>query len=572
MASSHFTTDNRTYQELVFSNSEFQIPAFQRDYCWSKEEWDELWQDICEIIESEDDDEHFMGFVVLGNQNNNVYDIVDGQQRLTTLSLVFLAMVDHISKLEEKGNERNGSITQAETLLNKYLRSNKNGDSVPKLRLNRSNHDFYSDYLLTGKNYSEKSVPESAKNLDKAFKYFKSHISKMHQPLTQFQELLGKIGRKLLFAVITVNDELNAYKIFETLNARGVKLTASDLLKNHILNTTYNNTKSYEQVKDIETQWNAIVERIPEDDFTKFLRIHWMSRTGLVRAKELFKVIKEKTIHQEAVTNLLKNMQIDSLWYRKIMAPQADDWGSDTSKNLKTISLFKVRQHLPLLLAAKNMIPRDYDKLIQFIMIFSFRYNIVCGMNPNEMERCYTSLSADISRQNSLGLWSYITNNLLEKFPSDNKFRLELKEKEFKETSSSNEIAKYILQEINFAIFGERYFPTTKSEDLYVDFIHAKPSSNEWGSRNVDQIPYYHSIGNITLLESKYKKRLEKSSFNDKRKIYAESKFRLTKYIGENYLEWGSESILTHQNFLIEQALNCWNVQSLVEDELKMSA
>ncbi len=96
MASMNFNTENNTFRKLLGNGLTYLIPRFQRDYSWTSDEWDDLWQDIVALFETDPEPAHYMGYLVLQSQDNKVFDIIDGQQRLTTLSVLILAALSHL--------------------------------------------------------------------------------------------------------------------------------------------------------------------------------------------------------------------------------------------------------------------------------------------------------------------------------------------------------------------------------------------------------------------------------------------------------------------------------------------
>lgn len=111
--------------------------------------------------------------------------------------------------------------------------------------------------------------------------------------------------------MITVTDELNAYKVFETLNARGVRLSATDLLKNYLFSVLHRDGGHEQEMKNLEDRWEAMVGRLGSESFPDFLRVHWNSRHAFVRQTELFKTIRNRLKDREAVFGLIRTMEED---------------------------------------------------------------------------------------------------------------------------------------------------------------------------------------------------------------------------------------------------------------------
>ena len=141
-------TNTSNFSSVVSNNRRFYVPKFQCDYSWDTEQWDDLWQDICTMIE--DHDEHYMGYLVLQTDDEKHYYIIDGQQRFTTIILLILAAIKNIVRLAEQGVEKEDNQRRIDNLKNIYL-----GKEDPVtleydnlLELNRNNDPYFRDYIV----------------------------------------------------------------------------------------------------------------------------------------------------------------------------------------------------------------------------------------------------------------------------------------------------------------------------------------------------------------------------------------------------------------------------------------
>ncbi|MDR3210506.1 MAG: DUF262 domain-containing protein, partial [Planctomycetota bacterium] len=226
--STNFNTTNSTFRQLMGNGLNYQVPPFQRDYSWTEDEWDDLWQDILGLIGEESEPAHYMGYLVLQSSDAKGFAIIDGQQRLTTLSLMILAVLKHLEALVEKGLDKENNHKRKEQLQNSYIGyiDPVSLNAKAKLELNRHNNRFYQHYLVPLAELPQRGLNASEHQLRKAFLWFFAKIQDRYgmekssgKNLTAFLDYLVD---KLFFTVITVTDELNAFKVFETLNARGV--------------------------------------------------------------------------------------------------------------------------------------------------------------------------------------------------------------------------------------------------------------------------------------------------------------------------------------------------------------
>lgn len=290
----NFNTANSTLRQLLANGLLYRVPMFQRDYAWGPDEWDDLWQDMVALVEEEDaEPAHYMGYLVLQSTNNRAFDIIDGQQRITTLSIVILTAIAHLMDLEGTDSKNR---QRADQLRNSYIGYLDPVTLVPqsKLALNRNNDRFYQHYLVPLEQPLRRQGLNASENLlRQAFFWFKDRMKKQSGgDGVAVARFVDQLVDKLIFTKITVTDELNAFKVFETLNARGVRLSATDMLKNYLFSVVSRDKPHEQRIKDLERFWDSVVDTLGSERFPEFLRTFWNSRNKLVRKAELFKVIR----------------------------------------------------------------------------------------------------------------------------------------------------------------------------------------------------------------------------------------------------------------------------------------
>ena len=117
----NFNTSNQTFRHLMGNGLSYHVPTFQRDYSWDTDEWDDLWQDITGLFGDAAEPAHYMGYLVLQSTDNKEFDIIDGQQRMTTLSLLMLAAVSHLTDLASLDDPADPQLLRAEQLRSSYI-------------------------------------------------------------------------------------------------------------------------------------------------------------------------------------------------------------------------------------------------------------------------------------------------------------------------------------------------------------------------------------------------------------------------------------------------------------------
>lgn len=559
-------TESKTWRELIGNGRYYVVPSYQRDYAWETEDWEDLWADM-EGIGSEG--YHYMGYIVLQNTEGKTYTIIDGQQRLTTLSTFYLAAIKLLKQWIDEAIEPDLNQSRQEELERGFI-GNKSATAIsisPKLKLNRNNNGFYQDYLIqyrTPQNSTRRKPSE--KKLERSFKFYfdklsdKFNDSKDGNALAQFLE--NEIAEKLIFTVINVDNDLNAYKVFETLNARGVKLSTSDLLKNYLFSVAFKNSDI--DLDRAESQWQNISESLGSDDFSTFLRHFWNSNHRLERKQTLFKTIKKEIDTPQRVMDLLNKLQDSVEIYAAFSNPDSDIWDKSRDDNqssrIDELLLFGVSQCYPLLLSAyQNLDKKEFTKVLRLISVISFRYNVISGLNPNELENAFNEVAIGIAKK-ELKTQAQIFELLKNVYVEDERFKANFAIKSFNLATRNRKIVRYVLFAIENHV-SNRSFDSTDA-NFTIEHILPKNPSEVWTPffKIGDYDAYSERLGNYTLLEDKLNKSAGDEGFEVKTKIYRKSKFEITNKNLE-YTEWTPETLQKRQEKMAESANTIWRIQ-----------
>lgn len=319
----NFDTSNKPFSEIIGNGKRYTVPKYQRDYSWDREQWEDLWADVMEIndLPRGEREEHYMGYLVLQRSAIDRFKIIDGQQRMTTLSLLILAALQILKGSDDKNDEK-----RLELLKQKFI-STQSASSLReefKLELNRNCDAYYrNDLASLDGSPRKRNLKKTEHLLRKAKEYFERELRSLKVSGEELGALIENIvSNYLLFTVITVGDDVNAYKVFETLNARGVQLSTPDLLKNYIFSII---DPKYEDVELIETQeerWSQILDDLGSEDFATFLRIFWNARNPVATKTRLYKVIKGKISEPSDGIDLLRDLSKASSVYAALRNPE----------------------------------------------------------------------------------------------------------------------------------------------------------------------------------------------------------------------------------------------------------
>ncbi len=570
MAATNFKTENNTFRKLIGNGLTYRIPRFQRDYSWTHEEWEDLWMDLQGTLKADGESAHYMGYLVLQSTDDKTFDVIDGQQRLTTISIVVLAILKNIKRLIDAGNDAESNQRRMEQIRQTYVGYLDPVTLVarPKLTLNRNNNNYFQTYLVPLGHLPQRGFRASEHSLRKAFEWFDKRIAD-HLRLgsgnegMRLAQLVEDISDRLFFTVITVTDELNAYKVFETLNARGVRLSATDLLKNYLFSVLDRGGETDHELRHLEDRWEAIVGRLQSENFPDFLRVHWNSRRSFARQADLFKTIRAQVGNPEAVFRLLREMEEDLDTYLALSSPEPSEWPKEDKHWVGVLKTFRVRQPFPLLLAAKRAFDgADFTGLLRATVVISMRFNVIGSQSTGEQERKYNEVAERVANGELTRLGP--TLQLLRSvYPDDTAFRNSFAEKSIRTTDSrNNRVVRFILCAIEAHVSNQVH--DFASDAFNIEHVLPQNAPDNWGRiGNDDAEALVYRLGNMTLLQSGVNRALGNGEYVQKRETYRQSGFVITQRLGNENADWTPERIAARQNWMASQATAIWRVDQL---------
>ena len=553
-------TQFTNFNTIIGNGKSYQVPIYQRDFSWKENEWEDLWDDIEEIP---NDKTHYLGYLVLQRPDENVeeYLIIDGQQRITTLSLLALAVCKLLKDWAEERVETENNLIRYEEERKRYIGnfSLSRLATDPKLKLNRNNNDFYRTYLLNLRRHVAMSkLKPSQRLLQQAFDYFYEQLSKKfkdNKSGAELSEFLEKIvGTGLVFSIIEVKSELDAFKVFETLNARGVKLSTADLLKNYLFSKAAKLSEL--ELEESETLWQGISDSLQSNNLTVFIRHYWNSRYNLERESTLFKGIRKHIKDAEQSFALLKSLENNVIFYAGFSNPFDEIWQKGEQIQLKVLRYLGVTTCYSLMLSALQFLPReDFENLLKEIVAISFRYNI-SDRNPNEAERVFSNAAILVSK-GDLKTVRDIALQLKTLYVPDDDFT-QLFSTEKINFRQKKELIKYILVKMENQLSGKE----NQIEDATSTIEHILPQkpAQVWDDSFPPDIQtdYINRIGNYTLLEASINYKLSNEmTFDEKLEFYKTSNFTMTKE-HLHFTEWSPETLQQHQQKMAKWAKGIW--------------
>ncbi len=557
--------DTRTANllELISNGRIYRVPPYQRDYSWKDEHWEDLWNDLW-AMRGNANDRHYMGALVIEGLSDREFLIIDGQQRLATLSILALAVLKQLEALAGRGIDPDANRERAAGLRNRFIGEKDPASLVEssKLFLNETDDAFYQDYLVQlHPPLNPRGLPKSNRLLWECFEYFRKQLENTPDfqrdggPLATF--LNETVARQLLFILISVDDELNAYTVFETLNARGLELSSTDLLKNYL----FSRVKVSADLQALQRRWRRLIETVRQERFPEFLRYHLLCEYKQVRRQRLFKMIRNTVKSPQDVFALMEALEARAELFTALFDPNHEYWIERRACQpfIRELNLFGVRQMTPLLFAAwERFLDENFVRVLKLVSVVSFRYTIVSGLNPNELEPVYHTAAKAILDGVAIRP-AEVFERLRPIYVNDEKFRQDLSMLEVDASNRRKKVAKYILARLESDASGRECDPDTDPGTLE-HILPENPTEvwdeqyprNRWES-DVDR------LGNLTLLESSANRRIRNAEYAAKREEYVNSGYRLTRDIPEMAPEHWSPAILDHrQRRLADRAVHLW--------------
>jgi len=524
----------------ILTSNYYKIPRFQRPYSWDTENIIEFWNDT--IAEKNGEEEYFIGAIVIYDDKYGFKGIVDGQQRLTTIIIMLCALRDVFLS---EGYEDLGKGVQ--TIIERADINNVKQFVIST----ESSFPYLQEKILT----SEKSnitvnVGPEEKNIESAFNYFLSNISQTIQsvkdnPTISENHLSKKIESELVniresilnlkLIFVELDNEDDAYLIFETLNTRGKDLKTSDLLRNFFTKNIHPTNRESDAVK---LKWKNILSNINDSsaelDLDKYLHHHWLSKHSYVSAKKLYKEIKSK-IKGNSINEYLDELESNSQIYRNLHEVSSYKWEKseiELKNSLVAFDIFNVKQHIPIILSAfrnyKNgkIKIKHLRNLMSTIENFHFIYTaITASRSTGGMAQMYSSYAINLEKEknaaNVVDIIQEFIEKLESKIPSIEEFKINFNELIYTDKFTKHKnLVKYILQKYDCFLRKGDIIDYTK-----MTIEHLIPQNSK--SHKIDE-KIIGSIGNLFLVDEKTNcDKLRNKLFAEKKKILNESNYPL---------------------------------------------
>lgn len=541
----------------ALSDNTLAVPVYQRSYKWEEEQVKILFEDLANAQASGNPD-YFLGSIVVTKGTNSVPEVVDGQQRLATVTILIAAIRDYFH--ENSDQEAAGEYERA-YLLTRDMRTR---EIVPKLRLNDHDADYFKKRILSRPGHPDRTVEavgESRQNIDHAAKLAAQFVKQIVKPYRDADrahrliDWLEFIRDRATVIWVTVQDDQDAFLIFETLNDRGLDLSIADLLKNHLFRL------AGDRIKEAQARWTRMVgamESLLRPNITvTYIRHLWGSKHGAVRERVLFSTIKKELRTKQAAVDFAGSMGDEANVYAAILNPDSQFWnqyGTSTRDHLRVLVTLQAEQIRPLLLAiVKHFTTAEVKKAFRLAVSWSVRLLIVGGGGGGTMERNYCQRAVEI-RKESIANTNELAKRMVEVIPSDAEF-----EDAFAVARvSQSHLARYYLRAMESQKAGDsepELVPNDDESQINLEHILPLHPGVDWSHVESDMASVLAKrIGNMALMKYTANSTAGRTAFKDKVKLYRQSSFTMTAEVA-NSTKWEAEEINARQRAMAKLAV-----------------
>ena len=549
------TSDIHTLKNMLLPGIDLALPPFQREYTWKPQQCEELWTDIEAAEQS-----HYMGAVTLQNKsvgNNQKYQIIDGQQRLVSLSLMALACVRHMERVkcatpeEKQRNRSNAKKIQLEFLVN--------GDdptAADKLKIKLPGGGQITDAayyrsLFLGELPRPDSVTQE--NMFAAFRFFGGRFRELGDGVSCFNFMRHRAGKRLLFTRIVIPSQYDAPRVFASLNARGLPLTSANMVKCHLTVTA-----PPEQTVKCADLWSAMNNAVGESAMPKFLCHAYNAKNPPATESSLPDKVKELVNNESEVIPYLEDLRKKCDLFCALQNPREDEWPlPEEFRCVRFFKVYGVTAIYPALMSAKECIPSEFSRILGIYEIVMFRRSIV-----DLVARPIKNASEEFARKIVAGeicSADDLRQNIIEAdpilYPSDKMFRAAIDEKAFTWPTGkpAPERLRYVLARLEAHMSNG-----ATEEDIKVKECVQILNATDLEQRD-DPVMLAKSLGNFALWEHEGEAPFANKSISERIEALRESGYHLSNSIA-NAPEFNLADMKARHKQLVDCAVKTWRL------------
>lgn len=557
-----------TLNKLLNTSRQFIVPIFQRNYSWQKSQYEQLWFDILRASKFKEKQNHFIGSIVyidMGTPAGRPQQLllIDGQQRLTTISILLCAIKDYVQKfnLETK-------LINLAKIKNQFLyNSDEIDEDKYKLLLNVQDKETYIKLI----DNTIFTVNKPATNIIKCYEFFYEHIEDFIKQDGQIDEIYAGIFKLSLVSISLDKDSDNPQMIFESMNSTGKDLSQTDLLRNYLLMdlTPEKQTRLY------KTYWKPMEELFGEDIYKNDLnKFDYFIRDFLTLKSDTGYICKINNVYENFKRYYLDNncekfaVLKDLFTYAKYYACIDLLQENDDELKLYWQEFKKLDSHVvyPFLLklyddySRQILIKEDFKKILQVVISYLWR-RAICEIPTNSLSKTFATLYQAVDKDDYVNsvIKAFVFKSSYKRFPSDYEVREKLQTKDIYHFR----LRKYLLEALENYYHKEPIDLNTANytiEHIMPQNIEHNLSWQQMLGEDWQEVHslYLHTLGNLTI--TGYNAEMSNKSFGEK--VNGESGFKHSHLkLNESIAQcdvWNKKAIQRRTNILTDIILKIW--------------
>ena len=587
----NYTASTKSLGGMIDGKMQYDIPNYQRSYVWVESKADELWLDLMDVYNvnpEAKDKEYLLGPIVTVEQRQSdktTYQIIDGQQRLITLTLLFCAIRNSLhTYLSEANKEDQANIANIISKINYSIRNN---DEF--IRLNNTEDNRFFSKICSNEEISISSgASDSIKNLHNNYKNLLNNANTLCKKcaldiseqrssgIRKIRDIIEDLKGKAMFVYVQVHNDDYSYQVFQSLNSKGVPLTQSALIKNYLLDTS-----DSEQKEQVTNRWGNIMDKISNKKHDEYLYESLLSRSyensKNARKKDLYIFIKNMCKTQTSIDDYLDHLKRDFRIIDKIDKPEVDDTNlRNDLYGLGQINASYFKR--PIIAAIREWGLEDpkTKSLINCLVKFFFVYRTICKMDIDPLKTISREITQMIIDKKDLGyiLWIILKNKTTSEYEDRIPLGRFIDEFQKRTSTLSQRVMTYILSSFEIKLREHSDIPIIMKNFKIEHIFPKKAMLEDWPDHDVlnDQVS---RLGNLTLMDGKWNNKISNWSFTDKRngknqngkssESYSKSQLEINKQYLTKYRQWTVQEIENREQELTELAKKVWDLSQYIQ-------
>jgi hypothetical protein len=544
---------------LILKDNKLKVPPHQREYSWTQKQVGKLFEDLAKAIN--DEPEYFLGTIATIREGNGVLRVIDGQQRLATITILLCAIRNYLRPLDD---------FMASSVVKQYLEypDADQRANVPRMRLNSNDNEFFAKMLMVA---TVEDRPEpilfSHRLILAAFEAAEIRVQKIVSGfnIKDHGDMLNKwvsyIEENAEVILLQMPSGYNAYKMFETLNDRGLETTQADMVKSYL----FEQAESNDRLSEAETSWaklrGALDSLQGEKDISVvFIRHALILIHGPLTKDQILDVVQTRAKGAGTAVALCKQLEQLAGTYTATFYADHEKWSSypDAVKlAIQTLNFFNIQPFRPIIMAVAEVYePKEAIKAYEVLISLGVRITIASSTSHGNVEETLNAVAHRIYKR-EISTAKVMREALEPIFPGDEKFRAAFAVA----TVSKSPLAKYYLRTLERVVKKEPtpwYNVNDDKEVINLEHILPESKGENWPQFSDQEAEnYWKRLGNMALHSKKINSDLRSAPFSEKRPTYKECPYKLTSQIATAE-DWTVGMINKRQTQMADFAVKAW--------------